>query len=313
MEFLPSTAAVVLAVVLLAPFATAQPEYKVGVSPLVLDLGTVERGARVPATFYVISSSPEALLVRLEASRGPPSFFEKPGYGHLLPTYSEEDASSWLSFFDNPVLLEPQDNPAPGQPRGVRPVTFYLLVPADAEPGVHTVAITPSPSTPQAYGGGANIISTVALTTLFTIPGKAVRQGTILDIIPGGRVEGQTELNIFFQNTGTVTINPRADSVQIFEGGQPVAVTVSTMDYVQPGEMKALKAYATLPGNDYDVHAEASYLTGNVVKDAGISIAAPRAAPFIPAAEVGATGFPLWTLAIPFLLLVFFWRRRRRQ
>ena len=293
---------------LLMPAASAVPEYNVGVSPQVLDLGTLARGSHTTGVFYVISSSPEDLLVRLEVSRGNTDFFNRPDYGQMLQNYSEEDASSWVSFFDNPDVLRPQQNPASGQPKGVRPVTFLLAVPADAEPGVHSVAITPTPSTPQGYGSGANIVSTVALTLLFTVPGRAVRQGTILDIIP----VSATEMNIFFQNTGTVTIFPRADTVRITDAaGQEVAVTVSTKEYVRPDEMKTLKAYVrSLTEDVYLVRAEASYLTGYVVKDAEISISAPRLGP-APVPATVPEAFPWWIFAVPVIIAAVWYYRRR--
>ena len=106
---------------LMLPTAVAQKQYRVGVSPLVLDIGTIEPGERRIATFFVITSSSNDILVELSANRGVTDFFNRAGYETMINNYSEEDASLWVSFFENPVLLEPTNDDAdPGSPKGVR-------------------------------------------------------------------------------------------------------------------------------------------------------------------------------------------------
>jgi hypothetical protein len=296
-----------LAYLLLINTSAGQKQYKVGVSPLILNIGDIERGESRIVTFYIVTSSPEELLVKLEASRGSTDFFNKAGYEHMIYNYSEEDASGWIKFFDNPVALRAPSGDAGGGLNGFRPINFILEIPEDADPGWHSVTINPYPSVPSGYGGGAKLVSVVSMTLLFNIPGKSVREGIILDVTKSKQTNGLLELNIYFQNTGTLTLFPSANSIEIInKEGKTVATARSNSEYIRPGEMSALKSYVKLDGmeaDEYKIKTKVSYLTGYATKESTIRLAppAPAAKKIFPEKP---PEIPFWIFIIPLLFLI---------
>lgn len=307
--------AVLTAMVILSlPLLVEAKTYRVGVSPLVLDLGTVDPGSRVSVTFFVVTSSEDEFLVQMIAQRGNADFFDKAQYTHLISNYSQEDASSWIKFLDNPVVLQPGKEIEKSGIRGSHPVNFILEVPTDAEPGYHNVLITPTPAVPEDFGTGATIVTQTSMTLLFNVPGEAIRQGKILDITRGDYTNGRLELNIYFQNTGTVTIFPQADLVEFFDvNGNLLETTRSNGEYFAPDELIPLKAYVVandLEDEEYLVNAEASYITGFVSKDAVISLAgAPP--PIQTPSQEQPLDFPWWVFLVPIIIVIAYWYYRR--
>ncbi|MBI4181928.1 MAG: hypothetical protein HY520_03100 [Candidatus Aenigmarchaeota archaeon] len=302
---------------LLLPGAGAQRQYQVGVSPVVVDLGEILPGTSRIGTFYLVTSSPDPLLVRLEAIRGTTNFFSRPEYQHLLPNYSEQDASPWVSFFENPVLLHPASEEVEQLAgKGFRPLNFLLRVPADAEPGVHTVMLLPTPSVPPGGSSAATIVAVVSPTLLFRVPGPSLRQGRILDITPGGGTRDALNLNIYFHNTGTVTLASQADAIGLYDAeGKLVATAQSERGYVQPDGLARFVAAiprAQLPASAYVVRAHASYLTGETVTEAAVDFSKEPAGPPALPPRAAPWEIPAWAVLLPLILIGLFLYARRR-
>lgn len=191
-----------------------------------------------------------------------------------------------------------------GDVRGNRPINFILRIPSNAEPGWHSIQITPTPSTPQSLGSGANLVATVSVTVLFNVPGPSFRQGIILDIArrPSG---GQfLDLDIYFQNTGTLTISTGAESSVLDPQGNVLSTTQSSRELVQPGEMVPLRARMEAPGSgEISVRAIASYVTGFATKEGPISIRAAEPGPEPAPSQEAPAPAPILPVAIGIIIV----------
>jgi hypothetical protein len=305
-----------LVIVLLSSTSLAQ--FAVGVSPGILDLGDVEPGSSKVIGFDVVTSSEEKLLVRMEAMRGNLDFFNRDEYKKLASNYSEEDSSTWVEFLKNPIELVPigELKTKAGVIKGWRRVDFILNVPENSEPGYHTVMIRPIPIATAMTGGqvATQVVAVTALTVLFKTPGNAIREGKILDVVSGDYDGDNLEVNVLFQNTGTVTMQARAARIDIFDKDGKLIVTLSSgFDYVKPGETKTFKAYLNtmnLPLGDYNVSTVVSYGTGSVTKEATINVyEKPKP---LAGKPVEVTHFPWVLIIVVFIIIAYIVYRRIR-
>ncbi len=217
---------------------------------------------------------------------------------------------------ENPFDLGPTPGQLPGGVRGAREVSFLIQVPEDAEPGYHTVRITPTPSTPSGGATSTRIVAITAITVLFKVPGDAVREGQLLDVVQGNVVGPNLEVNSYFQNTGTVTMAVRGDH-EFYRNAELREKTKSSTEFVAPGERSVLKTYmfaGGAPVGDYDVVTRISYTTGHQDKESTVSL---YEAPPIPKPETiptgGSAGLPLWAIVaivaavITISILIYKW------
>ncbi|MBI4175765.1 MAG: hypothetical protein HY518_01040, partial [Candidatus Aenigmarchaeota archaeon] len=168
----------------LLPVAIQAQQYQVGVSPSVIDIGDVSPGDSKVVKFYIVTASDIDLLVNLESQKGGIDFFVRDDYRDLIGEYSEQDASGWLNFVENPVELIPGEGQVKtkgGFITGWREVSFILNVPEYAEPGYHTITISPKPAASGGLGEQqVNIVAIVTTTVLFRVEGDATRNVEIL-------------------------------------------------------------------------------------------------------------------------------------
>lgn len=295
--------ALVLTLVLFLLDESFAAEFVVGVSPPTVDLGEVKRGESKIVKFYIVTPSTETLIVRLEVETGSLDFFARDAYKNLLHNYSEETLTGWVEFLRNPVELAPANEAlktAAGEIRGWREVSFVLNVPANAEPGYHLAWIKPLPIVPPEVLGqaGARVVAITGVNMLFRVPGDAIRDGIILDVVPGSYVGDRLEINTFFQNTGSVTISARATQ-SIFKDGEVMANLSSSTETIKPNEVKVLKTFLPLDGisfGDYDVVTVVSYTTGLTEKKSTLKIVPPPVT--IPEPE-----FPYWAIFLIVLII----------
>lgn len=289
----------VFSVLLLSPISFAAIEFSVGVSPPILDLGEIERGSTKIVKFYLVTPSTEPLLVYLEPEKGNLDFFIRDRYKDLVYNYSEEDVIYWAEFLNNPIELKPGNETLKtraGEIRGWREVGFLLNIPKDAEPGYHILKIKPYPSVPSEVIGqaGARVIAITSVTVLFNVPGDAKREGIILDVTPGNYIGNRLEINTYFQNVGTTTISAKA-SQNIYKNGKSIANLTSSLEFIKPREVKALKTFLPTEGisfGDYDVFTTVDYTTGSASKTSTLTISPP------PVAVVTPVVFPWWIIIL---------------
>lgn len=312
----------ILAIIILTFFIIIIPPsyartFSVGVSPSVLNLGDVERGESKIGRFYIVTSSDEELLVYLENMRSTIDFFNK-GYGEFLLNYSEEDTLGWIEFLRNPVELKPSGElkTSGGSIKGWKEIEFILNVPEDAEPGYHTAAIRPLPRVPKGQDTGVVIRTVTTLTVLFKVPGKAVREGGILDTSSGDYSGNNLGVNVFFKNTGTVTISASVNSVKISDVyGRDLGSLISSPAFVKPGETVPFKALWDVRGLDvgsYYANATVCYTTGCTNKASAIQIYTPVEAPMVVYPEIGRP-FPWFLLIVVAIIIISYLVYRRRE
>lgn len=308
-----------LALVLSATPAFGAREYQVGVSPLVLDLGTIKSGEEKVANFFIVTASTEDILVNMDSLRGNSDFFKKPEYAGFISGYSEEDTSAWIMFPSNPVVLSPQkealSTPA-GQIFGWRRVNFVVRVPPDAEPGYHIALLRPSPYVSGGKSLGVNIVAVSSLNVFFRVPGEASRSGQVLDIIPEKYDSRGAQLSVFFKNTGTVTVMAEAKAVEIYNStGSVMESRQSGGQYINPGDTQAFTLSfdpEKVRSGTYDVSARVEYLTGSATKNAEVAFSGESVN--MPAEKsVPRASLPWWVFAVPVVLFLLLYSRRGRN
>ena len=289
--------------VFLLLFPESNAQLSVGVSPPSLDLGEIEAGTSKIVKFNVVTVSKEISVVRLSATRGSTDLITRKD---ILLNLSEEDTSSWVEFISNPVKLKKTETSlrTGGRIRGTNEITFILHVPKDAEPGYHIGLINLHPVIP-ASSRMLTIQSIVPLTFIFKVPGKAVREGRIMELSSGRYNHGRLAVNVYFKNTGTVTLRPKPAKIEIFdENNKPLASLMTDYQVIKPGEIKRLTAFWSVNGikiGDYNATAEVNYLTGISRKESTIQLYKPS----LPPARVieKPTRFPWWVLALIVIIL----------
>jgi hypothetical protein len=285
--------------------SSSATEFIVGVSPATINLGKLERGENKIVNFNVVTPSTETLIVILEAEQGNLDFFSREAYKNFTYNYSEEILTGWVEFLNNPVELKPSNEvlkTVGGEIKGWREVSFILTVPKDAEPGYHLIKIKPIPAVPSENLGqaGARVVALTDVNVLFHVPGDAIRDGVILDVVPGNYVGNRLEIDTYFKNTGTVTISARAYH-EIIANNSLSNISSST-ELVKPGETKILKAYLDVYKDmpqEIEIKTTVNYVTGFKYKVSKISLP-PAVAQYV---TIPKYQIPWWMIVIIIIII----------
>jgi hypothetical protein len=261
---------------------TKAVEFNIGVSPDIVDAGSIERGSSKIVSFYVVTISDESFYVYLEPYEST-SFLTSTKYSKLIFNWSEEESKNWAQFLQNPVKLEVGKEKIFNLPsvKGQREVNFILKVPLDAEPGYHVFKIIPKPATYQITGGQV-AVQTVAVApvyVLFEVPGNVIRSGEIVGISPSEYRDNTLPINVFFKNTGTVTISAYVSKLYLKnKNNEIVAEGSSAREKIKPNEIKPLVVVLNnVSRGDYLVNATVNFYTGVSEKELPLTFYAPRA------------------------------------
>lgn len=302
-----------LAFILLSEYVNAQ--ITVGVSPPILDLGEIKRGETKIARFNVITSSEDTLLVSLEATRGKADFFTG-DYVNLIHNYSEEDTKQWIEFLTNPVELKPA-NIQGTTIKNIREATFLLSVPEDAEPGYHNGYVMLNPKVAEDIPRQVTIKTVVPLTILFKVPGDPLREGKIYDITLRGYSRDAAYFDVFFHNTGTVTMLVKSGKIEIFDiFNNSVGNILIPSGYVKPGEIKTFNALwnindTFIPGT-YRLEAEMDYSSGKAEKTSYIQLYEKPSLP-TPHVVEKEEGISMWLIILILLVVIgvaYWWYKK---
>jgi hypothetical protein len=279
-------------------------KYQLGVTPVFIDLGEIERGESKLASFNVITSSADDFMVRVTANPGILDFFSSRHNKPMLPEFSEEDATGWVSFMNNPFYLDVSEGRDLGGNKKSEQVNFLIRVPENAEPGYHLVELSPQPEPPPGSGTGVAIVAVTKINVLFRVPGEAVRSGNLLDIT--SRSYGsRTRINLFFQNDGSVSESARGEVIRIWDNeGNLLKDFHSGIGLAEPGEMITLSGSLSEPlepGN-YRVFANVTYFSGHTAKESELYVAPPP--PETTGQVVARSDFPWWIIIIIVILVI---------
>jgi hypothetical protein len=296
-------------VIFLTLFVQGIHAQSVGVSPPVLDLGEIRPGESKIATFYVITISEGISLVQLTKEKANIDFLKKNEYKDKLLNYSEEDILPWIEFINNLVELKKTDNSLKTKTgssiRGAKEVNFIINVPKNAEPGYHMGMINLNPITSES-GKMFTIKAIAPLTFIFKIPGKAIREGRIFEVSSGSYSNNGLILDIFFQNTGTVSMNALPAEIKIFgKNGNSIWTVYSSYAYTRPGELKHITALWDVKGVEYgkyNANATIDYSSGYAFKESTIEVYERPEMPLPRVVEKGFV-FPWWVLIILIVII----------
>ncbi len=264
----------ILIILLFLPVANAAV-FSVGVSPNTVVVNDISPGETSIVKFSIFSVSDEPLLVYLSAENGNFDFFNK-GYAEHKSEFSEESASPWVEFLNNPVEINPEERKAG---RGWVDINLLLHVPENAEPGYHVVQISPMPTVFGQTPGqvGTALVTIAQVSILFNVKGGARREGLILDTTADGYSKYGFHLKTFFQNTGTLTLHARAANKIYDTNDTFLGEFISGSDYVKPGNTFAYDTPVQVPFPDgaYKVESKVTFTTGEADKNSTINVYAP--------------------------------------
>ena len=294
-------------------FILILPEYyaqlTVGVSPPILDLGELEPGTSKIARFYLVTSSKEKFFVYMNPTKDDISTFAT-RYKDFVNNYSEEDVSSWVEFLSNPVELreiqEGENTKAGVAIAGAREIIFILKIPKNAEPGYHSGMINLNPTTFKGAPSMITIKAVVPLKFIFKIPGKAIREGKILEISSGNYMDDKLYANVYFQNTGTVTMGVGPGRVNILDERGSLGSLSTNFAYVKPGE--TIKFFGFWFPEDielgkYNATAKIDYFTDSAFKQSVIDVY-KRPTPPVGKVIEKEFVFPWWAIVLLFIIIV---------
>jgi hypothetical protein len=283
-------------------------EYAIGVSPGVVELGEVEPGSKKTVNFFLITPSEDTIYLYLEPFERGMDFF-RVKYKDLIQEVSEEKVADWADVIKTPLKLEA----VPGaeeifgrHARGYRRVNFILNVPEDAEPGYHVFAIRPKPRVTPGPGGqvAVQIVAITPVSVLFRVPGEVVRDGDIIGIVAAGMRDSELPVNIYFKNTGTVTISAKVLEANLSANGRLVQKSSSPESLLKPGEKKPLTVlFRNVTPGEYVVSALVDFTTGKARVEQ--SVYAFRA--LVPPKVVEKKPeIPVWSIFLIFILIVIY-------
>jgi len=298
-----------LIVIFLTLFMPRIHAQSVGVSPPFLDLGEIQPGTTKIATFYLITISEQVSLVHLSKVKGNLDFLMKDEHKAKLFNYSEEDILPWIEFINNPVELKKTDETLKtttgARITGAREINFIINVPKNAEPGYHMGMVNFNPLAAES-GKMFAIKAVTPLTFIFKVPGKAVREGRILDVSSGSYYNNGLLIDIFFENTGTVSMMIAPADIKIFDkNNNLIGTATSNYVYVKPGELKHMVAFWDVKDVEYGkykVIANLDYISGYASKESTVEV---YEKPEMPPARVVEKEFifPWWVFVILIVII----------
>jgi hypothetical protein len=272
-------------------------------------LGEIEPGTSKIARFYLVTPSEEKIFVYMSTSKSDIRIFKNTKYKDFVYNYSEEDIRPWIEFLSNPVELNPplkKQTTEAGVPiTGAREIIFMLKVPEDAESGYHSgkINLNPVGSEPSMF----TIKAVVPLQFMFKVPGEAVREGKILEISSGNYgIDGRLNMNVYFQNTGTVTMYVGPGTIEILDERGPIGSVSTNFAYVEPGETTAFSGF-WFPENielgNYNAKATLNYFTGSTSKQSSIDVYKKTTPPVGKVVEEEFV-LPWWGVVLIFIIVV---------
>ena len=285
-------------------------QLNIGVSPPVLNLGNINPDSSKIARFYLISPSSETILTYMTPVDGKIDWFKNSDFKDYTSNFSEQSVSSCVEFINNPVKLEQTKDE---MIKGASEVTFILKVPKDIEPGYHMGMINLNPAGPEKKAM-FNIKAVVPLTFIFSVPGKAIRDARIIDIVPGDYSGDNLNLKMFVQNIGTVTLQSVNGIIDIFDKDGKKIITLSTSgNRIKPDEVSnfnLLWPVRNVEEGIYNAKLTFDYSTCIVSKNTTIKVTKIS----IPTPQVvkEAYVFPWWVilvLIIIFVIAYFIYKR----
>jgi len=218
-------------------------DLQVGVSPTRIALGEIAPGSEAYSAFSLVTQSQDEILVGLGAIPAGRDAYNKPENAPLSNISSDADPSGWVSFPANPVVIMPINRSIEtlgGSISGWRGAGFNVHVSKDAEPCYYAFQIRPTPYAGAAYETGVTIAAITVVTVFFKVPGTCIRDGAILDIQQGISASGNIEIDTYFKNTGTATIDSHVTELKIYaENGTEVAASMSGAQKIGPGKTTA--------------------------------------------------------------------------
>jgi len=277
-------------------------QLNIGVSPPVLDLGNINPDSSKIARFNLISTSSEVILTYMTPTDGRLDWFKTSDYKNYASNFSEQSISSWVEFIKNPVEVEQTEG---GTIKGASEVVFILKVPKDLEPGYHMGIIKLDPMGPEKRAM-FNIKAVVPLIFIFRVPGNAIRNARIIDVVPGDYSGDNLNLNIFVQSTGTVTLQSIKGIIDIFDKNGKKIITLKTGgNSIKPGEVSnfnLLWPVRDVEEGVYDTTITFDYSTGLVSKNTTIKVTKIS----IPTPQVvkEVYVFPWWVLLAIIIIFV---------
>jgi hypothetical protein len=284
----------------------------VGVIPGVEDLGEVKKGQEVTMEFYVNTDYDGTLPVSLSFIQPSLSYLNPsggPNYKFNSSEASQEVISDWIIFVEKRIYLNNEKETYKLEGGGYVTANgrfeAVLEVPDNAEPGFHYGSINLKPDLDfNTRGTGVTTIGVFRPTFVFRVEGDAVRSGEILGFNSKRLDENFERVEVFFKNTGTVTMNSRLDSLKIYVNDEVVELN-SAYKVVKPGDIVRFDTKWPLKNTEtgnYLVTGTVSWITGSTTKQGDIQVTAAPSAPVAKAVE--AAPFPWWIVLI--LILIFF-------
>lgn len=280
--------------------------YVIGVSPSFIDLGTLKRGESKVVRFYIVSPENQEVLVYLKEEPGNPDFLVS-RFPEYVANFSEEDASKWISYFSNPVILKPQETPLEtqiGKIRTWREVSFLIKIPNDAEPGYHLISIEPQPQIARQTEGqvGIGLVSVSKVNILFYVEGEARREGEILEVL-----SEEDKVKVYFKNTGTVTIFARANG-EVYANNEIINFSSSFVK-IKPGELGEMVAFLDKKMNgEFEARVKVSFLGGQKEKITTLFFVSEEK---LPITKKISLDFLVILLVLVAILLVSYWFYRK--
>jgi len=257
----------------------------IGTAPGVMDLGEVKPGQEVYFKFYLVTNSPNDIVVSLSPIPAHMDMYRRnqtTRYTFIPSEASQYDISSWIDILTTPVLVSPSNVKIVYLPDGsvVRAnaeVDVKLKVPEDAEPCYYAYGINLSPKLPRgATGVGTMTIGVTRFILVFKVSGAGSRSGEIINIFADRETENRARVDVLFRNTGTCTIQARVDKLELYDKFGNLTKTLrSGYTYVRPNEIKVISSYWTgdvKPG-EYKAEISVDYITGSA--DGEMSVEVP--------------------------------------
>jgi len=301
---------IITSFLLLILISDVNAQLTIGVSPPVLYLGEMGPGSSKIARFNLISTSSEVILTYLTPMNGRLGWFSRSNYKGYVSNFSEQDLISWVEFTKNPVEVERTTG---GTIKGASEVKFILNVPENVESGYHMGQISLDPVGPTERAM-FNIKATVPLIFVFKVPGDALRNTRIIDLVPGDYSRGNLNLKMFVQNTGTVTLQSFKGFVDIFdEDGEKIASLSGGGNSIEPDEVRIINFLWSLEDIEegvYNASAIFDYKTGSTSKNTTIEVVK---IPILPTPRVveEVYVFPWWVviaLIVIFIIAYFIYK-----
>lgn len=298
----------------------------IGVAPGILNAGDAYPGTSKLVEFFLITTSPEDMMVSLSPIDPHFDFFMKEhrgAYTFIPEESSNERVNSWISFPENPVLVSPGNvitHTFPGgeKIRANKKVRAILNIPKDADPGYHVGSINFAPKLANENSGGVATLAVSRFLYVFYVKPlegqpEPFRDGKIMDIEAHRDTNGRVRVDVLFQNTGTDTVLAKITDLEIYDNfGELQHTAKSGYAYVKPKETRVLSGFWNTDDAEgtHLVKTNVDFLTGAVTSETEVIIPELATEPipvFIPTAESG--GFPWWiviVLIVIFLIVMYF-------